>query len=495
MGTLTFRLPDSLGAEQLAELEQACVAGGQDCMPYLTQVLVDEGQLFLSRQTDESGFLQVPWRVDGLGMLMAPSATLMERIAPYDLPLELARGKINQLRGQAADWVMGGLMMPQGLSERIRDATFAFARAVSQAPSAPAASDAQAALDQGFDAAQVMVRAYVDQVFQVRHMRQPRLETLQACRLHRVPHGAEEATFLRCFNAVAIPFSWKRIAPTQKAEEWAEYDALVAWAEKNKLAIVGGPLLDFAGQDLPDWIWSKPRDLQGLGGWLVDFAETVVRRYRGSIRVWHTTAASNWAGTLAQADDELLWLTHRIADAVRRIDVSHEIIVGITHPWGDYLACQERTQSPFVFVDTLMRTELKFGAIEVECVMGISPRGSYTRDTLDFSRILDLYALLGAPLQVTLGYPAAVGQDPHADPDLRIDGGWWRGPQSANLQADWARSFASLAVCKPFVRNVVWSHLSDAEPHQFPHCGLIDAKGVARPAVESLAELRRDHLR
>ncbi len=45
---------------------------------------------------------------------MALSATLMERLAPYHLPLELARGKINQVRGQAADWIMGGLMMPSG---------------------------------------------------------------------------------------------------------------------------------------------------------------------------------------------------------------------------------------------------------------------------------------------------------------------------------------------------------------------------------------------
>ncbi|MBX9678411.1 MAG: hypothetical protein K2X38_06580 [Gemmataceae bacterium] len=495
MGTLTFRLPDSLPPTQVAELEQACIAGGQDCMPYLSQVLVDENQLYLTRQTDESGFLAVPWLVDGMGMLMSPTATLMERLAPYHLPLELARGKINQLRGQAADWIMGGLIMPAGLPETIRDATFAFARAVSKSPQPEAFGEAQLALEKGYDAAQRMVRAYVDQVFQVRHLRQPKLESLQACRLHGVPAGEMEQAFLHCFNTVAIPFSWKRISPTEKEQNWSEYDALVAWAEKHQLTILGGPLLDFAGQDLPDWLWSKPRDIQGLGGRLCDFAETAVRRYKGKIRHWQTTAASNWAGTLAQTDEELLWLTHRIADAVRRVDPLLEISIGIAHPFGDYLACQERAQSPFVFVDTLMRTGLKFGAIDVEIAMGISPRGSYVRDTLDVSRILDLYALLGSPLQVTLAYPASAGVDANADPDLRVEGGWWRGTQSAQTQADWARSFSSLALCKPFVRSVVWSHLSDAEPHQFPHCGLFDARGQARPALETFAELRSQHLK
>lgn len=495
MGTLTFRLPDSLPPPQLAELELACVAGGQDCMPYLSQVLVDENQLYLTRQTDESGFLAVPWLVDGMGMLMSPTATLMERLAPYHLPLELARGKINQLRGQAADWIMGGLIMPAGLPETIRDATFAFARAVAKSPEPEAFGEAQSALEKGYDAAERMVRAYVDQVFQVRHLRQPKLESLQACRLQSVPTGEMEQAFLRSFNAAAIPFSWRQISPTEKEQNWSEYDVLVAWAEKHQLTILGGPLLDFAGQDLPDWLWSKPRDIQGLGGRLSDFAETAVRRYKGRIRHWQTTAASNWAGTLAQTDEELLWLTHRIADSVRRIDPALEISIGIAHPFGDYLACQERAQSPFVFVDTLMRTGLKFGAIDVEVAMGMSPRGSYVRDTLDVSRILDLYALLGSPLQVTLAYSAAEGVDANADPDLRIEGGWWRGTHSAETQADWARSFASLALCKPFVRSIVWSHLSDAEPHQFPHCGLFDGRGQARPALEAFAELRSQHLR
>ncbi|MFO0863175.1 MAG: hypothetical protein U0744_00695 [Gemmataceae bacterium] len=463
-------------------------------MPYLSQVLVDEGQLLLTRQTDESGFLEVPWLVDGLGMMMTPTATLMERLAPYYLPLELARGKINQLRGQAADWIMGGLIMPAGLPETIRDATFAFARAVSKSPAPAAMAEAQTALEKGYDAAQRMVRAYVDQVFQVRHLRQPKLDSVQACRLHRIPTGDMEQDFLRCFNAVAIPFSWKQISPKEKSEDWAHYDELIDWAERHRLTILGGPLLDFAGQDLPDWLWLKQRDIQSLGGKLADFAETAVRRYRGRIRFWQTTAASNWAGTLAQTDEELLWLTHRIADTVRRIDPTIEIAIGVAHPFGDYLACQERAQSPFVFVDTLMRTGLRFAAIDLEIAMGISPRGSYVRDTLDVSRILDLYALLGAPLQATLAYPAAEGVDPNGDPDLRIEGGWWRGGHAAALQADWAREFASIVLCKPFVRGIVWSHLCDADPHQFPQCGLFDAEENPRPALEAFAELRAQHL-
>ena len=52
---------------------------------------------------------------------MLSSATLMERPKPYPLVIELARGKVNQLRGQAADWGMGGLLMPEILGRSITE--------------------------------------------------------------------------------------------------------------------------------------------------------------------------------------------------------------------------------------------------------------------------------------------------------------------------------------------------------------------------------------
>src|SRR5206468_4851307 len=121
--------------------------------------------------------------------------------------------------------------------------------------------------------------------------------------------------------------------------------------------------------------------------------------------------------------------------------------------WGDYMAGQEHTHSPFEFADTLVRTGLKLQALDIELAMGVWPRGSYCRDLLDASRILDLYALLGVPVQVTLGYPSAAVADTEADPDLLVDAGRWRSGIDPATQADWTATFAELAVCKPYVRG------------------------------------------
>jgi hypothetical protein len=195
------------------------------------------------------------------------------------------------------------------------------------------------------------------------------------------------------------------------------------------------------------------------------------------------------------SEDELLWLTVRLAQVARQMDPGIELSIGITQPWGEFMAFEERKHSPFLFADTLVRSDLNLAALDIEVVMGVAPRGSYCRDQLELSRLLDLYALIGIPLSITLGYPSLNSTDALADQQLRVGAGRWGSAFSAETQANWAASFAALVACKSNVRGINWVHLSDADPHQFPHCGLIDAQGTAKPAIERLQHLRSTHLR
>src|SRR5207302_1895206 len=148
-----------------------------------------------------------------------------------------------------------------------------------------------------------------------------------------------------------------------------------------------------------------------------------------------------------------------------------------------------------VFADTLIRSGMNLAALDVELVMGPTPRGSYCRDLLETSRLLDLYALLGVPLRVTLGYPSAAGADLDSDPEMQVNAGRWRDGYTPGVQAEWSAGFTPLALCKPYVQGAVWAHLSDADPHQFPHCGLLDAKGGVKPAAQTLQEVREAQLK
>jgi hypothetical protein len=496
MGTISFLLPPDLPADLGGELAKACMAGGPDNMPWPTVAQHEPGLLILRRSVSESGYLAAPWDVDGFGRLMGSSATLMERAAPYHLQVELARGKINQVRCQIADWRAGGLRVQSELDQLVRMASLTFGAAFLQPGAGQVETQAQQALVQGYQAAEQLVQAYVEQVLQIRHQRQPSLDTGLGCRLGvNVLQGATATALTEAFNLVGLPFAWKDVEPSQGQYNWEPQDNLVSWASDHELLVLAGPLIDFSASRLPDWLWSWEGDLSNLAIFMGRYVEAVVKRYRGRIRRWQLTRASNWADILGLSEDELLWLTVRLAEAAKQIDPGLELSVGITQPWGEYMARQERAHSPFLFADTLVRSGLNLAALDLELVMGVSPRGSYCRDLLEMSRLLDLYSLLGTSIQVTLGYPSAKGPDPAADPTLHVGGGHWRDGFNPTAQADWAAAFTMLAVSKPSVQSVQWVHAADNEPHQFPHCGLLDATGASKPALQRIAEVRQKHLR
>jgi hypothetical protein len=496
MGVMNFLLPAGLSPDALRELGRASVAGGQDTMPYPTAVQLRDHFMTLRRGVDESGMLLLPWPVDDAGQLMFSSATLMERPATYYLPLELARGKVNQVRSQAADWLQGGLDMPAPLAELLRDMSLAFGRAVVDATTVQGPQASQRTLTQACQSAEFLVQTYINQVFQIRHQRQVTLDTELGCRLAAPPATPEQCKALTAAcNAFTLIFPWDQIEPTESEYRWETADALVEWATAQNVPLAAGPLIDFSGAGLPEWLWKRERDLSSLAGFLCDYVETVIQRYRTRIRTWTVTAASNASQTLAVADEELLWLTVRLIEAARNVDPTLNMVVSIAQPWGDYMVTQEHTHSPFVFADTLVRTGLKLAALDLEFIMGVTPRGSYCRDRLDMSRLLDLYALLGVPLQVTLGYPSASGKDQGAHPDLATGGGHWKRGLDPETQATWAAAFGELAVCKQFVRGVNWVHLADNMPHLVPHCGLMYSNETAKPALARLQALREQHLK
>lgn len=495
MGTMTFHLPTDLSADAARELKRTCMAGGPDNSPWPTDIVLTSERLRVSRAVDESGFLLVPWAIDGRGRLLGASATLIERSRPYNLLVELARGKVNQVRCQAFDWRAGGLQLSSDLEQRIREAGLAFAHAITDTDPDRVNQQAQRALDLAYQVAEQLVRTYVAQVFQIRHQRQSRLDTTLGCRLGNAlppPHLAAELT--SSFNGVCVPFSWSAIEKEEGVYRWEETDALVDWAVRQSGEVAAGPLIDFSSAQLPAWLWLWERDLPSLAAFMGKYVETAVRRYRQRIRRWHLTAASNCAQLLALSEDDLLGLTYRLAETARQVDPSLELRIGIAQPWGEYMTLAERSHSPFIFADTLIRSGLTLAALDLELVMGVTPRGSYCHDLLDISRLLDLYALLGVPLRVTLGYPSSSQPDADADPDLHVEGGHWGEGFTPDVQAAWAADVAALCLCKPYVQGIQWVQFRDAEPHPFPHAGLIAANEDSKPALSQLRRLREAHL-
>jgi hypothetical protein len=493
MGTMSFLLPPGLQPSTVKDLQHACLAGGFDNAPGPTQVFVDNNRLNLQRAVDESGFLITPWPVEGAGRVMTATATLMERLEPYSLAVELARGKVNQIRNHVAEWKPLGVELGDELTLALNDLSLHFGRIMATYPSELADCQARDVLAEAFRLTDRLVPRYCEELFRIRHRHLPRLDTPIGCRLESLPPAPD--VLAESLNTLRLGLSWSRIEPQESQYDWSAADAVIDWAESKSMPIVAGPLIDFSAAGVPDWLWIWQGDLSNLANFMCDYVETTISRYRKRIRRWFLATGCNVSGVLGLSEDDLLWLTARLSEAALQIAPEAELVLGVSQPWGDYMARDEHTYTPLVFLDTLLRTGLKLAALDVELIMGVAPQGSYWRDLLEVSRLLDAYAVLSTPVQVTLGVPCTRERDPLADPSLTVAQGEWTGGYELETQADRGAALTRLAACKPFVNGVYWTHLSDSQPHRFPNCGLLDEEDRPRPILGEIAKLRQAHFR
>ena len=127
MGQLRFLVhaPDQVVEKLLPQT----YLSGMDRTPWLVRCRLEGNLLIVERDVSESASAQVLWSVEPYGLLMLSTGTLVERPTPYLLPLELARGTINQLRHQLFEWQSIGLVTPPAVKQKLLEVTQHFARA------------------------------------------------------------------------------------------------------------------------------------------------------------------------------------------------------------------------------------------------------------------------------------------------------------------------------------------------------------------------------
>ena len=495
MGVMHFKVPSGLSAEDAEGLRRAYLFGGYDYSPVPTRTELNGDRLIVRRDNDESSHIAAPWEIEGIGRLMGCSATLMERASPYRLLVELARGKVNQIRSQAFEWEQGGLVVSARVGDLIHAATASFGRAVIETSVAEAEKAALQTLSLAYMAAEALVSLYVEQLSAYHREHQEPVNSLLSCRLPDVPGEAFAASFGRCFNAVRVPLSWRATEKVEANYDWDAADRVLDWAQANQFPVTAGPLIDFSRNGVPEWLQTWEGDLPSIASFMCDFIETTVARYHTRIRRWVISTGSNCSVSLGLSEDDLIRLTARLAEAAWGIDSTLEVVIGLAQPWGEYLAGEYFNYSPFVFADTLLRAGLPLSGFELEWHMASTPCGTFCRDPLDASRLIDLFGMLGSPLQIAFSYPSSADRDALADPDLVVGRtGWWHG-LTPEAQAKWAETFTSLALAKGYIVGVCWDHFSDAIPHRFPNAGLIDVTGNAKPAFDRLRFVRETYLK
>lgn len=493
MGQLRFRLQDRdrLGADGLNRI----FVTGTDEFPWATKARWESDTLVVEKSVDDSGYVYFPWRVDGHGLFLLGSSTLMERPAPYSLEVELARGTIQRLRNRLFLWEWLGMKTDPGLVQRMREATADFSHAATtQQDAAGAAAAANEAISAALALSDDLVRAYSDQTLAARQT-QAAVPTLLGVALGpQSPPLAMRRQLVDSFNLIQLPVSWRALEVREGKRDFKATDEQLAWCQTAGLKVAAGPLLRMDDRGVPDWMYLWEGDDENLGRLLLEHVRAVVSRYAGRVHLWHVAARVNNGQLLSLGEESRLNLVAQAVQLVRRLDPRTPTVVSFDQPWGEYLVEQDRDLAPWHYADALVRADLGLSGIGLEVNAGFWPRGSANRPAFEFGRLIDQWSQLGLPLMLLVSAPDSDAADPLAIKAIAAEPIIPRVAGDADPQAAWVAAVAPLLVARASVQVVLWNQLSDAEQHEFPNSGLFDNKGRAKPTLGLLRTLRKKHL-
>ena len=233
----------------------------------------------------------------GHGLFALSTGTLMERPDPYLLPVELARGMINQVRNQLFDWQMIGLVAPPGVGEKLVEAIRQLSwAAVRQDEPAVAAELSQRVAADGPGCLTV-----IGQLLRRTGHRRPSPQRGQA----RFPDGRRPGNhaagrrgrhpFSATFNMAVVPVCWREVGASEGEFSWTVSNTQIQWCKSHGLKVCAGPLIRLDARSLPDWIYLWEDDFDNLLASAREFTTAVVTRYRGKIDFWQCAARVNTA--------------------------------------------------------------------------------------------------------------------------------------------------------------------------------------------------------
>lgn len=450
MGQHIFSLPKSLSQPQWECLKLARLVSGYDQAPTPCDEKVDDKALAFDHDDTESRYLHMPWPLGPIGTPVISSATLRSTDKPYQLLTELVRGQINRVRTQLWEWEDAGMELPNEYRHTLSEVIRQLGRMVREPELPDLPEIAENVLPRVVELGDKLTRLFIQLLDTIRTQQNGPASTRIAAKLAKLPEPDHRQSYLDSCNTVRICPHWSAIEPSEAQYQWDELDRLVDWAIENQRPIAFGPVIDPTNKACwPAWLNRSAGDFVSIKTASCDFLETLIARYNTRVKDWQIFSGLNHAMNLGMDEESCLRFgVHMLEAANEALLADSHCSIGIASVWGDYLLEDELTLSPLLYTDTLLRHSPKIDSVEMELLIGPGPRGSQPRTLLDSYRILDLFAMLGSPIDL------AVGMARHATPPL-VQPDW-----------SWVSGVYDLALSVTQVRSVTWnSWQGDNEEH------------------------------
>jgi hypothetical protein len=186
--------------------------------------------------------------------------------------------------------------------------------------------------------------------------------------------------------------------------------------------------------------------------------------------------------------EQMIEMTRTACLAARSADNKSRKIVEILLPWGEYYAAERETIPPLVYVDMVIQTGCSFDSFGLQLHFGRDQTGMHIRDMMQISAKLDCFGPLSRPLHITgVAVPSSWGTDDTGP----AGAGFWHRQWDPDMQAEWIEQVYKIALAKPFVNSITYSHFADSGAMEVPAGGLLTEELEPKQALLTLAKLQK----
>jgi len=452
-----------------------------------TEIVFRDGYVECTKPNLETAGLALLWPIDGFGKVMLPTTCLPERAKPYILNVEIARAKLMQIVNKREDWSFFG---SDGAGNVSKKAQALFVKAIQNISNAPMASKlADEALRHAVVVSEQLATKQAESLFMARGRNHGFGRGCLGCRVDasRTTDPKYVESLASLFGSVTIAMNWSEIEPEKGQFDFSKIDACVSILGKKKLAIGAGPLLFFSKKYLPQWLAGKGATFEKIREAAYHYVLKVVSRYAGVVRAWCPIGGLNVFNHFGFRFEEILEMTRAATMAVKQGSERAVKIIEVCSPWGEYYATTPNSIPPLVYMDMVVQSGINFDAFGLQMRFGRDQSGMHVRDMMHISAILDYLGPIAKPLYVTrVAVPAKDGTGPQ---DCEA-AGIWHDKWDEARQGHWLEQFYKIALSKPFVDAVTYSHLSDVDNSTIGHSGLLTGDLKPKKSYHRLKKLR-----
>ena len=480
MGVMRFSFEPPDLAERWSALHDAFLVGFEHA-PWRTWVDLRPGLLQCVTEVSESSALQVYWPVPDVGGLGLATTTLAERPQPYDLNVELVRGKLSRVCDVQRQLEEEGFSFGRQARTALREAMQQFLHLVYHATADEIGELSGECLRVLVELGDDLIRRYARVVREQRRA----VGRMPLTIVRVTPEDVETVdpqTLSGHFGAVQLLVPWSELEPEQGEYDWGRLDRALERCERAELNVGIGPLVCWEKLALPHWLWLWADNFDAVCAFTRDFVRAVLQRYGARVRIWELASRLNCGPARLFDMNQRLQLAAVILQAANELASRSFFYVTLGQPWSEYAAKIDDCGTLF-FADTLSRSELGLRGLGIEVAYGygVGSGMSWSRDLLDTTYMLERYAALELPIVVSLAAPIMPNANGVAAIVSTQSGS--AAPRSAYGVAQWVEGIMEVVASRPNVAAVVWSHLSDRHLGMYPHAALLKDDAGFHPAM------------